>query len=93
MMITTRFSLLCILDFVKEIVEDLSYNPDRSPVPGIIFVPTVSFVPPQNNDNLIPGTPRHWFTSFLKGDWSTGISVALMSRGTRSGIVVLFILI
>ena len=45
MMITTRFSLLCILDFVKEIVEDSSYNPDRSPAPGI----------PQNTDNLIPG--------------------------------------
>ena len=27
MMITTRFSLLWILDFVKEMVEDLSYNP------------------------------------------------------------------
>ena len=29
------FSLLCILDFVKEIVEDLSCNPDRPPVPSM----------------------------------------------------------
>ena len=36
-----RFSLLCIFDFVKEIVEDLSYNSDGSPVPGIIFGPTL----------------------------------------------------
>ena len=33
MMITT--SLACILDFVKEIVEDLSYNPNTPPVPSI----------------------------------------------------------
>ena len=51
MMITTRSSLLCILDFVKEIVEDLSYNPDRSP--GIIFVPTLYLLcSTQNTDNF-----------------------------------------
>ena len=46
---TTRFSLLRILDFVKEMVEDLNYSPDQSPVPGIIFVPTLDLLcsPPQ----------------------------------------------
>ena len=52
MMITTRF----ILNFVKEIVGDLSYNPNRSPVPGIMFVPTLYLLcSSQNTDNLIPG--------------------------------------
>ena len=43
MIITTRSSLLCILDFVKKIVEYLSYNPDRSPVPGITVCPLCIF--------------------------------------------------
>ena len=42
MMITTRFSSLCVLDFVKEIVEDFNSM-------------SVSFVLPKNTENLIPG--------------------------------------